>query len=171
LFVSSRKSTTESIALRSQIRDGVEWCTYCGRLADTIDHVVPRHLLKRAAEIGYSPAGFARLIVPACRECNSYLGGRIHGSLEQRRAEAKEGIRKRYARALRVPDWTEEELAEMSPKLRREIKVTLMVKQETKIRLSWTNPREQDRDIRSVLVMFREAAEAATVEDGSNDRE
>ena len=45
-------------------------CTYCGILADSEDHVVPRHLLERAGELELDLSRVMRMrawIVPACR--------------------------------------------------------------------------------------------------------
>lgn len=112
------------------------WCTYCGRLADTMDHAVPRHLMERAEEIGYRPQR-RKFLVPACHECNTALGGRIHLTLAERRQDAKEAIRRRYERALRMPHWTETELAQLSLSLQREIRMTQRVREETERRLAW----------------------------------
>jgi 5-methylcytosine-specific restriction endonuclease McrA len=48
-------------------------CVYCGNLADSEDHVVPRHLLVRAEELGLDLSRVMRMrswVHPACRECN-----------------------------------------------------------------------------------------------------
>jgi len=43
-------------------------CSYCGRLADTVDHVPP---LASAPD----PDLWEGQLVPACRECNLHRGG------------------------------------------------------------------------------------------------
>lgn len=115
-------------------------CTYCGIVADTVDHTVPRHLLQRAGDLGVDLSTVIRIrkwTVPACRECNSTLGGRIFPTLVERRAAAKAHIRKSYASFLRTPDWTEAELAEVGEKTRRDIVYALAMREWTRARLRW----------------------------------
>lgn len=47
-------------------------CTYCGELADTRDHVVPRSYLNTGTT------------VPACRQCNGLLSSKLHITIESR---------------------------------------------------------------------------------------
>lgn len=115
-------------------------CVYCGILADSEDHVVPRHLLSRAGELGLDLSKVMRMkqwVHPACRECNSSLGGKLFATLRERREEAHRLIRRRYASYLRTPDWSEEELSEMGPKAQAEIVAALAVRDWVRARLRW----------------------------------
>lgn len=122
-------------------------CVYCGEIADTIDHVVPRHLLERAGEIGLDLSEIFRFrdwVLPACRECNGFIGSRVFKTLVERRACAHATIRRKYAAYLRIPDWDEEELAEMGRIAQHDIRFGLAVRDRTRSRLAWTGTRDVD---------------------------
>jgi len=115
-------------------------CTYCGILADSEDHVVPRHLLARAGELSLDLSKVMRMrswVVPSCRECNSMLSGRLFPTLAERRAAAQKGIRRKYASYLRIPDWSDAELATMGPTAQREIVAGIAVRDWVRSRLRW----------------------------------
>lgn len=115
-------------------------CTYCGMPSSQLDHVVPRHLLKRMEEVGVAPCSWRVLKAPTCEECNSALGGMVHKTLFDRRNAARSFIRRKYASFLKMPEWAEEDLVELSPALQDEIRLGLLIKATTKLRLTWTNP-------------------------------
>jgi hypothetical protein len=122
-------------------------CVYCGILADTEDHVVPRHLLMRAGELGLDLSRVMRMkqwVHPACHECNSMLSGRLFATIKERRAAAHAGIRRKYASYLRIPDWTDAELATMGPKAQAEIIAGIAVRDWVRGRLRWAGAREVD---------------------------
>ena len=115
-------------------------CTYCGQIADSVDHVVPKHLLERAGELELDLSKIMRMRswqVPACRECNSMLGGKLFATLRERRESAHKSIRRKYASYLRVPSWSEEELSEMGPRASDEIRAALVVRDWIRGRLAW----------------------------------
>jgi hypothetical protein len=63
----------------------LEFCAYCGDIANTRDHVVPRAYASRVptrCRRGGSDPGET---VPACHRCNSTLGSRLFRSFEARR--------------------------------------------------------------------------------------
>lgn len=129
-------------------------CTYCGIVCDTIDHVVPQHLLKSAESSELDLSGVMRMQrweVPSCRECNSAIGGKIFKTLAERRKYAKDHIRKKYASYLRTPNWTEEELDELGPNMKREVIRATQVKG----RLAWTNG-VKTMEIEQAYDLFRE---------------
>src|SRR5215469_6393639 len=47
-------------------------CYYCGEIADTKDHFIPRAFKKRIEDLGR--AVDENILVPACKECNSTAG-------------------------------------------------------------------------------------------------
>lgn len=115
-------------------------CTYCGTVADSVDHVVPQHLLERAGELELDLSKVMRMRswqVPACRECNSFLGGKLFATLKERRESAHKSIRRKYASYLRVPNWSDEELSEMGPRASDEIRAALVVRNWIRGRLAW----------------------------------
>lgn len=119
----------------------VDVCAYCGLPADTIDHVIPRHWLRRAQAAGMDATRVFRLrsaTVPACHECNSAIGGRLFPTMRERRACAHRHIRRKYRRVLFIPDWTEAELATMSVEAQRYILTGLRQRDLARERLRWT---------------------------------
>lgn len=135
-------------------------CVYCGILADTVDHVVPRHLLSRAGELELDLSKVMRMRVwtrPACHECNSMLSGRLFPTLAERRRAAHAGIRRKYRAYLRVPDWSEKELDEMGPKAQAEIVAAMAVRDWVRARLRWNGAREVE-DIAEVFHLSQDIA-------------
>lgn len=100
-------------------------CLYCGILADSDDHFPPQSV---------SHKGW---LLPACRLCNSTLGARWHGNLDQRIEMAKAAIAQRAARLLKMPVWNQDDLDEMGPKMRREIELWQRRKRIAHERLAW----------------------------------
>jgi len=116
-------------------------CVYCGIPADTIDHVVPRHLLIRAGAIGLDLSKLFLIRdweLPACRECNSAIGGQVFRTLKERRECVRRHIRRKYRNVLRIPEWTDDEIAQMGPLMQREIRAGLAQQALAKQRLAWT---------------------------------
>lgn len=116
-------------------------CVYCGVASDSIDHVVPQHLLARAGELELDLSGIMRMAqwtVPSCRECNAILGGRLYATLAERRKAAHDGLRRKYATYLRTPDWDEDELAEMGESMRQFIRAGMGIRNWVRARLRWT---------------------------------
>lgn len=118
-------------------------CYYCGVPATSIDHVVPKSLLDDWRRLGdlenlRLATGRGRVLtVPSCQQCNSMLGGRYDATLADRKARLKARLRKRYARALAMPDWTPEELAALGPRLRAHIEAGLGLRDYVRRRLAW----------------------------------
>jgi hypothetical protein len=136
-------------------------CTYCGALADSVDHVVPRHILKRAGELELNLSNVFRMRswqVPACCECNSMIGGRLFATLAERRACAHAGIRRKYRQYLAIPNWDEEELAEMGPLMRREIARSIRVREGIRDRLRWTGGNGEVVDLTAILELAKSIA-------------
>lgn len=105
-------------------------CVYCGLLGSTKDHLIPR---------GWS--GDAQrsyvLTVPACRQCNSFIGAKWAPTITERRAIAQRRIRRKYRDALRVHRFTNAELDEMGPNLRSMIDAKYDLAEVTRARLAW----------------------------------
>lgn len=94
-------------------------CYYCGDIASTVDHVVPQSMLRTLRDLGDEAVTAVlvrfgrRLTVPACRECNLVLSNSYQDTLAKRKAECKKRLRRRYKKLLRMPDWTDTELARL----------------------------------------------------------
>ena len=117
-----------------------EPCYYCGLPGDQIEHVIPRVVLRSLNDFPELKARFTRgrkLIVPACRECNTLLGASLQKTLQERKAYLKERLRRRYKRLLAMPVWEEYELEEMGPHLRQNIEANIKKAELIRERLAW----------------------------------
>jgi hypothetical protein len=111
-------------------------CVYYGLPSDALDHVPPMayvHSLSDLDEIH----GVHLKKHPSCNECNSILRDLLLTTLKDRRKFVKSKLRQRYKKYLNMPDWSPEELAELSESMqvyiRQSQKVTAMIR----ARLAW----------------------------------
>jgi hypothetical protein len=112
-----------------------EPCFYCGVPADTTDHVPPRSVRGELMALNITQWEFVE--VPACHECNCALGARALWTLPSRKAWIKRWLRKRYARLLVIPEWTEVERADISERLNAFIDEGLFAAQVAHRRIKW----------------------------------
>ena len=105
-------------------------CIYCGRPADTVDHLLPRGYTGDAAR-------HYTAVVPACRWCNSTLGARLTWTITERREIIRQKIRRKYANVLRTNDFTRAELSEFGPNLRADIETSMRAKKQVQQMLDW----------------------------------
>lgn len=102
-----------------KITDGLFDCEYCGQRAWGRDHVVPLAVtFSGKRKRGHRNIG---LVVPACSECNAYLGDRVILTVKDRAAYLVKTYRQRYQALLKMPEWGEDELNDVSPDLRASI--------------------------------------------------
>lgn len=99
-------------AVRLAYPSGV--CIYCGRSGWTKDHMYPRDWT------GDARRRFT-VTVPACGTCNSLIGDTLTWSITERRAVCKLRMRRKFAKHLRIRDWTAEEIEEFEGRLRDEV--------------------------------------------------
>lgn len=144
------------MALGGAVRAGGEWeprlsstdiplaCSYCGVPADSIDHVVPRSLLRDLAD---DPQAKATLIargrileVDCCRQCNSLLSDNYDQTLAARKARLRVRLRRRYARLLDMPDWSDSELGHMGRYLQNYILTHGAMRDWIRERLTYEGP-------------------------------
>lgn len=94
----------------------IEPCFYCGMPATTVDHVTPRcyHWALALAKQATDPKAFAVETIPACFECNMLAGRRLFLHKWAKKKYLKERRRKKYARILRMPDWSPTDIAGIS---------------------------------------------------------
>jgi len=111
-----------------RVRVHAPWCVYCGSAPQTDDHFPP---------VAYTGPTSHGLILPACSECNSRLGSAHPNRFFDRAALAKENIRRKYRKILAVPDWSEDELEEMSTKFAIQLAATQRLKRDVQKRLAW----------------------------------
>lgn len=85
-------------------------CFYCGDTADTIDHLFPQMHGNGRGET-----------VQACKECNSTMGAFGAGNILARIEYLHTRYVKKYQLDKNIPDWSDDELAELGPTLRSSI--------------------------------------------------
>jgi hypothetical protein len=112
-------------------------CYYCGVPADSKDHVTPRALKSMIGNEIENPVRSTAFTVSSCRECNSALNCGVYETLTDRKFAAKEHIRKKYGKYLKIPEWTEDELAELGHSLRSHVLHGIAMKKLTRMRLNW----------------------------------
>lgn len=110
-------------------------CTYCGNPADTRDHVTPwswNSTYRRRAKAGKLGRGQK---VPACGDCNNLLNDVPIFTVEGRRAYVAERLAKEAKK--QAPDWSDDELEELGPSLRRRVKARLAKRKLTQMRWNY----------------------------------
>lgn len=114
-------------------------CVYCGELADTVDHLLPRQW-SGDADRKRVP------VVPACQECNSTLGAVFLPDVQDRRALVHAKYRQKYKKALTMLYRTEEGLDEFGPSLRHLIERMQAQHDAVMRRLAWPTDPTYDAD-------------------------
>jgi len=102
-----------------------DWCLYCGALADSGDHFPCRAV------------AYSGWILPACRQCNSTLNDRWPWNLEKRIEMAKAEIVQRTRHLMRSPPWDADDLSELGPNMRREVKLWQEKRKIARARIAW----------------------------------
>lgn len=102
-------------------------CTYCGLVADTIDHVPPTSIRPILIELKLNEQ-YPFMTVRSCRECNSTLGDRAYWTIEQRREYIASRLKRRYRKYLELPEWSQKELDALEYTLRQSVLHGLAVK-------------------------------------------
>ena len=121
---------------------GIDWqidrlnpCTYCGLVADSIDHIPPRCMRVVLRDLGEYIGPWKE--VPACRWCNATLGSLALLTIRERRAHIKKALRKKFKAVLNIPTWRDENLAELSPGLRAYVIEGIELSRLIRARLAW----------------------------------
>jgi len=111
-------------------------CYYCGLPASTVDHVPPKVMRQRIEELGLK-ARYEYHEVKACHECNSALGARAILTLPERKRFMKAWLRRRYRRLLRIPAWSDSEIAQLGYTLRTSVLSHILASEVIKARIGW----------------------------------
>jgi len=109
------------------------YCTYCGDVADTFDHIVPvsyRHNSRNKSEN-------RDMAVPCCRECNSTLQDKLLFTIRERAHYLYNRYSIKYKKILSFPDWSDNELEEMSVEFQRSIRASIVYKSLLNSRIRW----------------------------------
>jgi hypothetical protein len=73
--------------------------------------------------------------VAACSECNGLLGSIALFSIYDRAAYLEDKLNCKYSKILNIPEWSDDELAELDKNLRRKIKATIQLKNIVALRI------------------------------------
>lgn len=111
--------------------------------ANTKDHVVPLSILATIEGLADDVRDeILRKMPPlitvySCRSCNSTLGARMFRTIGARKTFIKEHMREKYARVLRQPDWSEDEMGELGHTLGALVRQKQELKKIILARLKW----------------------------------
>lgn len=100
-------------------------CAYCGEHGAEVEHVIPRR------------AHLATFTVPACRECNGIASGKLFESFNEKQQHIRKGLRKKYDKVLRIPQWDAEEIADLGRAMQDMVKKWEAARLIMVQRLSW----------------------------------
>ncbi|HWY33901.1 MAG TPA: hypothetical protein VNX68_04600 [Nitrosopumilaceae archaeon] len=89
-------------------------CFYCGELGESKDHVPPISYPDHYEET-------ERFLVRSCLLCNSLLGNRPYYTFLSRCDYLLLKYRMRFERILSIPIWKDEEINELSGRLKRQV--------------------------------------------------
>ena len=96
-------------------------CVYCRMPATDKEHLIPRSWIeemKRLKGMGFDVVVPEEVIVPSCRECNLIASDKVFNSFKEKRDFIKERLLKRYKGFENKPLWTDEEIEELSGRLK-----------------------------------------------------
>jgi|ERR1700680_270423 len=128
-------------------------CTYCGGIAQCMDHVPPLSHAARMLDISRDELMSTTLmVVPSCYECNGLAGSSYQATLSERRAYVKRRLREKYRQLLLVPKWSEDEIAELGYHLATVVKTADYKFESVRERLAF-NPNRGTRPRRIHIVM------------------
>jgi hypothetical protein len=113
-----------------------ERCYYCGEIATSVDHVPPKATRYKWESLGIYRFHLYRT-VPACHECNIGLGAHCPNRIDERKRWLKRWLANRYRKVLRMPEWTDSELAKLGPGMQRHVIAMAAKKERTLRRLTW----------------------------------
>ena len=114
-------------------------CVYCGELASTRDHLLPRNFTGNADRLRVP-------VVPACNECNSTLNQVHIPDVMERREYLQNKYRTKYKSFLKVIWYGEVDLLEFGPQLRYMILKRMSQHITVMARLSWPRNPTYDAD-------------------------
>lgn len=117
--IDSMKATLRSLSVQSG-----EPCVYCGLLSTDKEHVTPKtwiDAMKEMRSMGFDVVVPEELIVPSCRECNLIAGDKLFDNFKEKRQHIANRLLARYNRFLHFEEWDDDEIAELSGRLREQV--------------------------------------------------
>lgn len=113
-------------------------CFYCGLShPPDIDHTPPLSWAYALGPSWFFDRNVNLWLIPCCRECNSLLGDKpIHTAKDRKRFIAGR-LEERYQEFLQHPKWTDDEIGELTGKLRKEMQKYMDDKRVMVRRIAW----------------------------------
>ncbi|HXI47169.1 MAG TPA: hypothetical protein VNH39_01180 [Steroidobacteraceae bacterium] len=96
------------------------------------------------AEVGLAVPRKAKVLVPACHQCNCIAGKHTFRSIGAKRRYIQRRLAQKFKRLLAMPDWSESELDELGYALRQSIINSLGARDYLRGRLAWRNHHNSD---------------------------
>lgn len=103
-------------------------CVYCGDYASTKDHFVPWSFNNAPGKRKSQFALAGTELLDSCVECNSMASNNVFDTIEQKREFIQEKIERKYSKILKIPDWSENDLNELSSRLRKNTRLKILAK-------------------------------------------
>jgi len=101
-------------------------CSYCGQDSDCRDHVIPLVYFGGIRSRSFNSTRY--WLTPACWVCNTLAGSAVFFTIPDKAKYIKQRFLIKYRKILRTPEWTEQELKQVSYKLRVQIFNSLVAK-------------------------------------------
>lgn len=123
-------------------------CAYCGATPEAVDHTVPQHYRNENWRLGLL---FEFTAVATCMDCNIRAGSTLDVTFKQRKRRICESLSRASRRLVSVPEWGQDELAELGDGIRPYIEAADAAARETKKRLAnlrnpwWPHPKVRNR--------------------------
>ena len=107
-------------------------CVYCSSPFNLCrDHVIPTSYLRQKRKYE------GDWLVTSCQECNNVLGSDLIFNVPDRANRVLQVLRKKYLKVLNFPEWTPEELEELSHSFKASVISSLTHKHEIQERLNY----------------------------------
>jgi len=127
----------------------INTCYYCGIYADTKDHIIPISWNRTSGR--KRKENQRENLIYACKECNCLASDKVFESKEKKKDYLQEKLELRYKKILKMPDWSDDELQELSVKLRKDTMIKILAKQWIINRIAYPNIIYPEEPIRAQM--------------------
>ena len=94
-----------------KLLDGPRTCIYCGLFAEEKDHIPPIYWIRDHPDVDC-------VLVWSCKECNRVLSSQPLYTIEERCKFIIKKYKRKYAKYLRIPNWSTKELSDIDEDFR-----------------------------------------------------
>lgn len=95
-------------------------CAYCGAPAESIDHTIPQSFSQSNWKAGIY---FEMIAVSSCLDCNGRASDKLDATFRERQKRIMDSLRRDAGRLLASPEWEEDEINNLGPGLRAQIRL------------------------------------------------